>query len=148
MEHTHIPPYHVLYADDDSDDRYLFLEGIKESGVNCKALLFENGFRLLEYLKDISIPKPDIIFLDVNMPLMNGRVCLSQIKQHPVLRDTPVIMLSTSVYEAQSLLEQGASYFFSKSNFFKEPAVFFSNLFTPEWRKKLLEKQQPVNNPH
>lgn len=60
-------------------------------GVKC--LHGENGQQALELLGRI---KADLIFLDVNMPIMGGKECLIHLKRDPALKDIPVILYSTS----------------------------------------------------
>ena len=83
----------ILVVDDDEDDREFFLQTIEEvySGMNCITAV--NGQDALDKLRDY---RPDIIFLDLNMPLMNGFQFLERLKQHSDLKHTPVVILSTS----------------------------------------------------
>lgn len=91
----------ILMADDDEDDR-LLVEGALE-GQPAKLLCVENGIELLDYLYchgkycDMEkYPRPDLVLLDLNMPMMGGRQALQKIKADPELTSIPVIMLTTS----------------------------------------------------
>src|SRR5688572_8171267 len=63
---------HVLLADDDEDDRELFIEALHEVAPQVKVSYVENGEELMQTLNNPSAKLPDIIFLDLNMPHKNG----------------------------------------------------------------------------
>jgi CheY-like chemotaxis protein len=86
---------HILYIDDDVEDRDFFsdvIHTIDESFVCHTAIDGEQGLKALEE----SIILPDFIFLDINMPVMGGREFLIAIKKIPRLRSVPVIVYTTS----------------------------------------------------
>lgn len=85
----------ILLADDDVMDRELFIDAIQETETNCKIDEATNGKEVLEYL-DRCKQFPDFIFLDLNMPIMDGRETLIQIKQSERLKVIPVFILTTS----------------------------------------------------
>ena len=86
--------YYIVLADDDADDRELFREALNEiQKVNFKTA--KDGLSLMQMLKE-NKELPDVIFLDLNMPRMDGQACLKQIKQDKKLHDIPVIIYSTS----------------------------------------------------
>lgn len=87
-------PLKIILADDDPDDRELFLELIAQSNVSVSAV--SNGKELLEVLNESAANLPDCIFLDLNMPVMAGKECLSQIRSTKTLQSIPVIIYSTS----------------------------------------------------
>ncbi|UYQ94536.1 response regulator [Chitinophaga horti] len=84
-----------VLIDDDADDQEIFLYALKQIGENIECLVFDNGKEAIANLGDRAI-LPDYIFLDLNMPSMDGRQCLRAIKQLPHLDETPVIIYSTS----------------------------------------------------
>src|SRR6188508_2465535 len=119
----------ILYADDDSDDQEFFQDGISEAKLNCSLIIFDDGYALLKFLDKNSYKCVDIIFLDINMPLISGKQCLKEIRQNPKFDHIPVIILSTSTLEVNELLEAGANLFISKAIFFNTSVKFFSELF-------------------
>ena len=93
----------ILVVDDDEEDRMLTKEGIEESSLDCDLQFVEDGEQAMEYLLNkgtfkskAKFPVPKLILLDLNMPKKDGREVLAEIKQHPVLKKIPVIVLTTS----------------------------------------------------
>lgn len=73
------------------------------------------------YLESTPAQFPDAIFLDLNMPRMGGKQCLTELKLIPLLRDIPVIMYSTSSDEREmaDIIQMGAAHFLVKGSSFK-----------------------------
>ncbi|WP_205511517.1 response regulator [Longitalea arenae] len=106
-----------LLADDDADDRELFCEALEtvDSSITCYCA--DNGRTVLQML-DSKQPSeyPKLIFLDINMPVMNGWECLIQLKSHKAYRHIPVFIYTTSSHqrEANIAFDLGADCFFTK----------------------------------
>lgn len=114
-------------ADDDEDDRLLTQDALKESRVLNELYCVEDGVELLQYLRregkfidKTRHPRPGLILLDLNMPRMDGREALQQIKADPLLRGIPVVILTTSQQEEDMVKGYGlgaASYITKPVNF-------------------------------
>jgi len=96
----------ILMADDDADDRIMTREALEESKLTNEFRVVENGEELMDYLRrrgqyadPESSPRPGVILLDLNMPRMDGREALKEIKADPELRRIPVVILTTSKAE-------------------------------------------------
>ncbi len=96
----------ILMADDDADDRLLAQDAFEENRLGNELRFVEDGEELLDYLyrrgKYIdpeSSPRPGIILLDLNMPRLDGREALKEIKADPDLHSIPIIVLTTSSAE-------------------------------------------------
>jgi CheY-like chemotaxis protein len=96
----------ILMADDDADDRTMTKEALEESKLTNEFRVVENGEELLDYLRrrgkfsnPETSPRPGVILLDLNMPRMDGREALKEIKADPELRRIPVVILTTSKAE-------------------------------------------------
>jgi CheY-like chemotaxis protein len=111
----------ILVIDDDDDDREIFLEIISELNPHALPLTAVNGADGIEKLTS-SEHLPGIIFLDLNMPIMNGTEFLRRIKAIESLKYIPIIIFSTSkdefaIKEAKAL---GATDFITKPDKFKD----------------------------
>jgi CheY-like chemotaxis protein len=85
----------ILIIDDDSEDSELFCEAVSEVDATISCLKAKDGKEALRLLNGMST-LPDYIFLDINMPIMNGRECLVEIKKNRRFSSIPVIMYSTT----------------------------------------------------
>jgi CheY-like chemotaxis protein len=103
----------IFLVDDDTDDQEFFVEAI--SGLKNISLsgMANNGKEALNILNNSTL-LPDFIFLDFNMPFMNGIQCLCEIKKFPRTKDIPVIMLSSALEQAELSRELGAKGFIKK----------------------------------
>ena len=96
----------ILIADDDEDDRLMTKEAFEELQLLNELVFVKDGVELLEYLRhqgayvDVeSCPRPGLILLDLNMPRMDGREALKEIKKDDDLKSIPVSIFSTSKAE-------------------------------------------------
>jgi CheY-like chemotaxis protein len=85
----------ILLADDDVIDRELFIDAMKATEISYVVDEVKNGQEVLDYLKACR-QYPDFIFLDLNMPIVDGREALTKIKNSEKYRVIPVFVLSTS----------------------------------------------------
>ncbi len=110
----------IYLADDDDADQYLFKEALDEMKVNTKLTVADSGIQLLDLLENAISSLPDIIFMDINMPVKNGFECLDELKQKDHLKAIPVVMLSSSCLpESERMaLKLGASKYICKPNTF------------------------------
>jgi DNA-binding response OmpR family regulator len=111
----------ILLVDDDMDDQELFGEAmsIVDSDATCYfASDGEEGLRMLQK-ENLEC---DLIFLDLNMPKMNGKQFLAEIKKHSAFSAIPVVIFTTSLREKDGIetAEMGASHFLTKPSSFGE----------------------------
>jgi CheY-like chemotaxis protein len=112
----------VLYVEDDLDDCDLFIEAInKISRVkgDIKCVLASDGDEGLAKLIDFP-QNPDIIFLDINLPKMDGKEFVTAVKQNPKLSHIPIVIYSTTITTADMQLfnRYGVFHFFNKPSDF------------------------------
>lgn len=97
----------ILLVEDNEGDIVLTLEALKEAKINNSVDVVNDGEAALQFLKKEGIykdaPTPDIVFLDINLPKIDGTEILSIIKNDDTLRIIPVIMLTTSDAERDIL---------------------------------------------
>ncbi|MFO7996249.1 MAG: response regulator [Dehalococcoidia bacterium] len=93
-------PVEILIVDDNPGDLRLTAEALKEGKVQNRLHLAKDGIEAIAFLrrqgKYIDAPRPDLILLDLNMPRMNGREVLAEIKEDSELKHIPVVMLTGS----------------------------------------------------
>jgi CheY-like chemotaxis protein len=113
-----IAPKVVLFIEDDEDDRTIFDEATSLIDPSIKRLYVTNGLEALQLLRSEAAIIPDLIFLDINMPVMNGMECLVELKKMETLQQVPVIVCSTSIYagDQQQCEELGADFYLVKPN--------------------------------
>lgn len=91
---------HILLVEDNDGDIQLTLDAFEESKVKTNISVVKNGRDALDFLHRrggfANADKPDLILLDINIPIFNGHEVLADIKQDPGLKKIPVIMLTTS----------------------------------------------------
>ncbi len=117
----------IVMADDDAEDRMFAKEALVEARLANDLHFVEDGRELMDYLNrhgkyshPMESPSPVLILLDLNMPKMDGREALQQIKADPRLRRIPVVVLTTS--KAQEDIYR--SYDLGASSFITKPVTF------------------------
>jgi CheY-like chemotaxis protein len=112
----------ILIIDDDEDDKIIFEEVLNEIDPTYTCLFGTNGAHGLEILHSLKKQLPEFIFLDLNMPQMNGKQCLAEIKRNKKFSSIPVIIYSTSKLENDITETKllGASYFLTKPSLFSD----------------------------
>jgi CheY-like chemotaxis protein len=111
----------VFLIDDDQDDQELFLMALEQIDPSLECTVHSDAKTALQAIRGAPAP-PDVIFLDLNMPLMTGQQFLAELNKQTATSKIPVIILSTSsdqpsIDETRAL---GAERFITKPNNFKE----------------------------
>lgn len=117
----------ILIADDDMDDCEMIRDALRESRLLNEVHFVHDGEQLLTFLhhkRELSrLEKnllPGLILLDLNMPKMDGREVLIEIKKHPELHQIPIIVLTTSQAEEDII----RSYNLGANSFITKPIEF------------------------
>ena len=123
----------VLLVDDDADDRMFFKDAVSEIDPSVICELSTNGQEALSRLNFEPLPK--MIFLDLNMPIMNGLDCLTEIKNSATIKDIPVIIFTTTSDQnaMKRSYEMGAAAYFRKPNDFPSLMEKLKSLLTGEF---------------
>ena len=113
---------YILLADDDADDRLFFKEAIEEINSNTLVSFVNDGSQLIYLLDQPGIRLPDIIFLDLNMPVKNGIDCLKEIRSNARFKDIVIAIYSTSGsdLDVQEAFVHGADVYIKKPNNFSD----------------------------
>ncbi len=128
-------PISIFLADDNQGDCISFGKALAEINLHTRLTFVNNGEQILQILNlNPSIP-PDIIFLDINMPVMNGYECLEEIRRNRLLENTPVVMMSTSndLETVNKAYTHGASLYICKPNSFPKLKEMLNQILLMEW---------------
>ncbi len=117
-------PVVILLAEDEPGDRELMAIALTQQSRAIDMQTVVDGVEAIEFLRRIepygTAPRPDLIILDLNLPLKDGRQVLKEIKHDENLKDIPVVILSTSYHEvdiSESYREGASSYLVKPGNF-------------------------------
>jgi two-component system response regulator len=93
----------ILVCEDTPDDCEIFSDAARKGRIANPLIFVEDGEQAISYLTGSGeyadrdeYPMPGLIFMDINMPKYNGLQVLEQIRQQPLLKDIPVVMLTVS----------------------------------------------------
>ena len=127
---------HILLADDDEDDRMFFKEALQELRVRTRVTLVNDGVQLMNYLNQPGNMLPNVVFLDLNMPLKNGMECLIEIRKNSLLKDLAVAIYSTSSSEEyiEEAFVKGANIYIRKPDDFSELKVILEHVINLNWQ--------------
>lgn len=125
----------ILLIDDDADDQEIFLSALAFIDNSIRCSLAANGQEGIQHLA-ASESLPDIIFLDLNMPVMNGMQFLQELKGSHRARHVPVVIYSTASDQQtiRQALELGAFQFYTKPEKFSELVSMLHSLLYPATR--------------
>jgi CheY-like chemotaxis protein len=118
----------ILLAEDDPEDRELTKDAMEAARLANELRFVTDGQDLMDYLRrdgdyaspNADVPTPGIILLDLNMPRMDGREALAEIKGDPELRQIPVVVLTTSKAEEDIV----GTYDLGVNSFITKPVTF------------------------
>jgi len=103
----HVEVIDVLLVEDDPGDVLLIREAFEDNKVHNRLHVVSDGVEAIDFLRkegeNGQAPTPDLILLDLNLPRMDGREVLAEIKADEDLRQIPVVVLTTSKAEEDVL---------------------------------------------
>jgi len=109
----------ILYAEDDQDDFDALEDAIEQITQNYSLAHVKNGEEALAYMQNPYSPRPCLIVLDLNMPVMNGKEVLIWLKEQEEFREIPVMIFTTSSREDDIKLCQSHN-----CTFFRKPTLY------------------------
>jgi CheY-like chemotaxis protein len=127
---------HVLMAEDDDEDFYIFSLAIKELSIKVILTRAENGDILLQLLDE---KNPDIVFLDLLMPCKDGRTCLKEIRSNKKYDTIPIVVYS-SLSDLKSIefcYREGSNLYAIKPSTLNELTTVLEKIFSIDWKKML-----------
>lgn len=127
---------YIILADDDEDDRLFFTDAFNELKISTKVQTCNDGVELMNYLKKEDSVLPNVLFLDLNMPMKNGIECLDEIKADKRFDDIIIAIYSTSSSEEhiEETFVKGANIYIKKPNDFNELKKVLSYVVTLNWQ--------------
>ena len=131
-----LPPgsHHVMIAEDDDDDFYIFSVAVEEMSITIVLTRAKNGDILIRLLND---KVPDILFLDLMLPGMDGRQCLKEIRANHRYDALPVIMYTSLNYmkEIEFCYREGANLYVVKPTGFADLKAILERILLIDWKK-------------
>lgn len=129
----------IYLAEDDIDDVDFFKEALRDICPGCTLNVSGNGEELLSALQS-GKPQPDIIFIDVNMPRIDGIQALILMKNCKNLCNIPVIIYSTTTNNdvIKSAYDNGAHHFFTKPASFEVLRSEVKNFLSIDWQTYII----------
>ncbi len=119
---TNNSPFVILLAEDEPADAHLFRAALIENHILAEFHHVMDGREAMDFVRRqgarfADAPRPNLILLDLNMPRMDGRECLAELKRDPDLSEIPVVILTTSEVERDII----ASYQLGAAGFITKP---------------------------
>lgn len=131
-----LPPgsHHVMIAEDDDDDFYIFSVAVEEMSITIVLTRAKNGDILIRLLND---KVPDILFLDLMLPGMDGRQCLKEIRANHRYDALPVIMYTSlnDMKEIEFCYREGANLYVVKPTGFADLKAILERILLIDWKK-------------
>jgi CheY-like chemotaxis protein len=125
------PKSQILIIDDDEDDSLLLIEAIQEVMPETSFVTLKNGIDALKYLMESKDQSPAYIFLDLNMPIMDGKAFLKELLKYPELKKGKIVIYSTSNNDMDKIETQvlGAHHYMIKPTSFSDLRNLIRSLF-------------------
>lgn len=120
----------IMIVDDDRDDVEIFIEAVRELDRSINCLSASNGLAGLNLVRSLE-QKPDYIFVDLNMPKLNGKEFITEIRKNPSFNKIKLIIYSTSKPDKNDLL--GADDFISKPTTQEELCLMISKVISTQY---------------
>jgi CheY-like chemotaxis protein len=123
----------IVIADDDADDCLLFQDVLEDLNIKTDLVIIANGRQLLDYLFEKE-DMPELIFLDMNMPLIDGMEALIEIRKCARLQNVPIVIFSTSSHNqiVIDVYKAGANLFIRKPDSFEKMRKILNDVFSQD----------------
>jgi len=127
---------YILLAEDDEDDRLFFKEALQDIKVKTFIDFVNDGSQLMNYLNQPNVRMPNMVFLDLNMPLKSGLQCLTEIRSNNRLKDLAIVIYSTSASEedVEEAFVNGANIYIKKLNDFLLLKTTLARVINLNWQ--------------
>jgi CheY-like chemotaxis protein len=125
----------ILLIDDDTEDQEIFTDALKKVNPEIRCFCHDDVEEVLHRLTRNEIDKPDMFFVDLNMPKLNGVAVLKKLKSIDLLKDIPVIMYSTffGKNDIKEFEASGAAHYIIKSTSFSDLCKTLEDTLSKKW---------------
>lgn len=122
----------IYYADDDIDDLRFLQDAVNGHGYTV--VIFYTGQALIDTLQ-ASPKKPDLIFMDVQMPIATGDDILKEIRRNRTYNNIPIVLITGSLKKAQidRYIKEGANYMIKKANSIQSLKTTMDDVLYKQW---------------
>ena len=127
----------ILYAEDDTDDFEALQDALSQETSNYTLVQAKNGLEMIAYLENKETSLPQLIVLDLNMPLMDGKEALQWLKSSEPFRHIPVMIFTTSSRDEDIRLCK-----MHECTFFRKPNLYRDLLHIVQIMLQISEKQR------
>ena len=136
MNVSHYDPTHVLMAEDDDEDFYIFSLAVKELSFTVVLSRAENGDILMKLLEE---KLPDMLFLDLLMPCRDGRTCIKEIRGNTKYDSLPVVVYTSlsDLKDIEFCYREGSNLYAIKPATLTELKIILEKIFSIDWKKIL-----------
>lgn len=128
--------YHtILLIDDDEEDQEIFLDALKQIDPQLQCSFANDGEQAMSLLGGDALIKPDLMFIDMNMPKLNGKQVLFELKKSGNLFDIPVVMYSTffGPKDIDEITNLGAVHYMVKATKFSDLCTSLTHILSTRW---------------
>ena len=135
-----VTPINILLTDDNTNEYIFFKHALSKANVPTQISPLKGGVELLQYLNEPNSPLTDIFFLDINMPMKNGKECLAAIRENEKFAHLPVVMYSTSDTKSDidESYELGADLYLIKPAELDDLKIMLAHVIEKYTKKELL----------
>ena len=125
----------ILLVDDDIEDQEIFIEALKEVDPLIHCSFANDGEEALKLLDGDALVRPDMLFIDMNMPKLNGKQVLFELKKSLILKDIPVVMYSTffGPQDLDEIRSLGAVHCMVKATRFNDLCTSLEQILSKNW---------------
>ncbi|MGZ4033626.1 MAG: response regulator [Bacteroidia bacterium] len=126
----------ILLADDDEDDRLFFKRAIEVAKIKTIVTIVNDGVELMKHLSDSKTILPDLLFLDLNMPIKSGIECLKEIRSDNKFKDLLIAIYSTSAsdQDVEDTFINGANIYIKKPDDFNTLKNTLAKVIAINWQ--------------
>jgi CheY-like chemotaxis protein len=128
-------PTQILLVEDDIDDYMFFRDALGETGLNADLKIATRCTNILDVIGTSEDRLPQIIFLDLHMPMVSGNECLKTIRSAAYLDHIPVVIYSTSAssFDIDDTYSGGANLYFTKPASFQLLVNALKSILQIDW---------------